>query len=999
MKYLALTLMLTLLAAGSGWAQGTGQITGTVSDPTGAPLPGTAVSVADRGALTGSDGRYTISGVPAGIHPVRASLIGYGTSTRQVTVTAGRTATADFQLQTEAVALDELVVIGYGTVRRSDLTGSTSPIKTREIEDLPLTSVEQALQGRAAGVQVIQSSGAPGGNFIVRIRGGNSMRGGNDPLYVVDGFPIAIGGDEGRNILNLIDPDNIESIEILKDASATAIYGARGANGVVMITTKKGRPGSRVEFETYAGVQEVARRIPVMNARQFAELANELAVNEGLKDTPFPDLNNLPGNTDWQDEIFRTAPIQNYSINFSGGDERTRFLLAGNYLDQQGIIRSSDLGRASVRLNLDSRVSERFRISNQLMLARSETDGVQTNNEALSVIHNAFVAPPLIPVYDADGNYFDYSNYFFVSGYPRHPIADINEITDERTNFRILESFSAEYDLLEGLTAKSLFGADYLDTKTDYYVTRLHETGGTGGSGRAGRGEVLVYLNENTLNYAADLGQSSRINLTGGFTWQRSDGSGLSAAGSGFVNDILQNKVLGTGTTISPPGTSASNWTLMSWLGRANYTLFDRYLLTVSGRADGSSRFGAGNKWAFFPSAALAWRASDEPFLAGSDLVSNLKLRVSWGRTGSQEIGLYNSLQRIAPDVLVMGNSLATAYAPVNIANPDLRWETTDQYNAGFDLGLWNERLTFVADAYVKNTSDLLASVNLPSSSGFSSMLRNVGAMRNTGVELSLGGTPVDNASLQWTIDGNVSFNRNEVVELAQGNEFMGPGTGLHGGIHLIREGEPLSVFYGFVEDGLDETGAIRYVDTNGDGAINDMDRTILGTPYPDFTLGLNSSVSVGAFELDASVQGVFGNEIYNSNLAFVAASFSRGENQLVEVYENHWSPANPDPNAKYPRLSAQTLFRPSDRFVEDGSYMRLKTVRLGYRVPVGSIGWTGADDMLLYVSGQNLLTLTDYSWYDPEISRFGDNDLRIGVDNFGYPQARTVMVGIRMAM
>ncbi|MBW3630743.1 MAG: TonB-dependent receptor, partial [Gemmatimonadetes bacterium] len=948
MRHLFLLLVCIVLPTTVS-AQATGRISGRVIDAAGAPLAGAAVSVAGQGAVTGADGGYTLSGVPVGTHTGRATRVGYAEAVQQVTVAAGQSATANFRLQAQAVALEELVFIGYGSVRRTDATGSTASIRSEAVESLPITSAEQILQGRVAGVQVVQNTGAPGGGFTVRIRGGNSMLGGNDPLYVVDGMPVT-----SSSILNNINPNDIQTMDVLKDASATAIYGARGANGVVLITTKKGRPGSRIEFETYAGVQEVGRIIPVMNARQYAELANEFARNEGVKQVPFTDLDNLPHDTNWQKQIFRTAPLQNYALTLSGGSAETKYLLSGNYMDQQGVIRSSDFARGTLRLNVDSDINERLRISNNLMLTRSTRHEV-----AEDIVHNAFVAPPTIPVYDEDGNYYDYSDYFWWGQAPRNPIADANEVLDRSTNIRILESFTAEYDLLEGMRAKTLIGANYLDSQTDYYVTRRHELGGSGGIASAGRGESAVYLNENTLSYDRAFGEDHRINTVGGFTWQRADLTRLSARASGFVNDLLQNNVLGTGESIAPPSTSRTNWTLLSWLGRANYSLRDRYLFTLSGRADGSSRFGAGNKWGFFPSAAFAWRASEEPFLANAEAISNLKLRASWGRTGNQEIGLYNSLQRIVPDLLVMGNGLVTGFAPANVANPDLRWEKTDQYNVGLDLGLWDERLTVSADAYVKNTTDLLALVVLPASSGFGSMLRNVGAVRNSGFELAVGGVPVDGESFQVTMDANIATNRNKVVAIAQDDEFMAGGVGLHGAIHLIREGEPMSVYYGFEEQGLDAQGRIRYVDHNGDGRISDLDRVILGSPYPDFTGGLNTSIRYRNLDLNASLQGSYGNEIYNSNLGYAAASFTRGENQIVDVYRNHWRPESPDPNAKYPRLSTTTLFRPSDRFIEDGSYLRLKSVRLGYRLPASER--FGYEDLTVYVSGQNLLTLTGY--------------------------------------
>ena len=996
MRAFVLPVVFCLGAAGTVGAQAVGRVTGSVTGQAGQPLVGASVFLPEsrQGARTGADGRYTIGDVQPGQLTVRVTMIGYRPLSRAVAVAAGQATVVDFRLEVAPTLLNEVVTVGYGTVRRSDLTGSTAPVRAQDIRSLPITSAEQALQGRAPGVQVVQNSGKPGAGFTVRIRGGNSMLGSNDPLYVVDGFPVSTGGDRGQNILSTINPDDIENIEVLKDASATAIYGARGANGVVMVTTKRGRAGtSRLEFESYVGMQRVGKSIALMNARQYAETVNEAARNQGGTQMPFPDLDNLPVDTDWQQQIFRSAPLQNYALSFSGGTAQTRYHLSGNLLQQDGIIRSSDMARGTVRFNLDSELNRRLTVSNQLLLARSTNADVPTD-----IVHNAFVAPPTVPVYDSTGRYFDYSNYPWWGQYPRNPVADANEVTNQQTNVRVLENFSVEYRLPGGLRAKTLAGVDYLDTKNDYYATRRHEFGGAGGVAQNGRSETSVYLSENTLTADRALARDQRVNLTGGFTWQHSATSGLSARTTGFVNDLLRENALGSGTTISPPTAAASDWTLLSWLGRANYALKDRYLFTVSGRQDGSSRFGRGNKWAFFPSAAAAWKVSQEPFLARAEALSNLKLRASWGRTGNQEIGLYNSLQRIAPEQLVTGTSLGTGYAPANIANPDLRWETTNQYNAGVDVGLWRERLTFTADVYVKNTTDLLARVTLPSSSGFSSILRNVGTIRNSGVELSLGGTPVETPGLRWTVDANVSTNRNRVVRLADGKEFLAPSIGFaQGSVHVVREGEPLAAFYGFREDGLDAQGNVKYVDADNDGAITDRDRTILGSPYPDFTYGFNTSITRGRLDLSATLQGSHGNQIFNTNLAFAAASFARGENQIVDVYNNRWTAANPDPNAKYPRLNTAATFRPSDRFIEDGSYLRLRNVRVGYRVPAADR--VGVRDLLVYVSGQNLLTFTKYSWYDPEISQFAGADLRLGVDYFTYPQARTFTAGLRFGL
>ncbi len=969
-----------------------------VSAEDGSSLPGVNIRVkgTDAGTVTNLDGEYSLR-IPSSSDTLVFSFVGFE---EQEIPVAGRSR-IDVRLETDQLALDEVVVIGYGTVRRADLTGSVGSVKTGEIQELPITSVEQAIQGRAAGVQIVQNSGAPGGGFTVRIRGGNSMQGNNDPLYVVDGFPISIGGTEGRNILMNIAPGDIESIEVLKDASATAIYGARGANGVVMITTKRGRQGGRIEFESYIGTQEVTKKLDLLSPMQYAELINEMARNEKQAE-PF-DLNNLPGQTDWQDQIFRSAPIRNYALRINGGGEQTTYLVSGNYMNQDGVIQRSSYSRGTLRFNLNSDVNRRLRLSNQLMISRSTNSGVNTGNEFRNIVHNALAAPPAIPVYAEDGSYYNWGYLWFVPQLPRHPVVDINELMDETLSNRLLENFTAEYELLDGLKAKVLLGADYLDTKSDFYATRLHEEGMPAGFGQVDRGEALTYVNENTLSYDRVFNRNHRLSTVGGFTWEHQESSGLLVGANGFVTDILSTNNLGSATTVLTPDARSSDWTLMSWLGRINYTLYDRYLFTVSGRADGSSRFGSGNKWAFFPSVALAWRVSQEPFLKNVGAISDLKLRVSAGRTGSQAISPYQSIARVAPTTTAIGNGFWAGFAPSNIANPDLRWETTQQINAGFDVSLWSERLRFTADGYTKTTSDLLASVPLPASSGFGSILQNVGRIRNTGFELSFGVDPIAGPDLSWSVEGNVSVNRNEVLKLAGGNEFLAGSVSQNGQIHLIREGEPLAVFYGFQEDGLTEQGDIKYADLSGpegapDGLINDFDRVILGSPYPDFIGGLSTSMRFKGFDLSVLFQGSFGGELFNANVGYTAASLKFGENQVADLYGNYWTAANPDPNAKYPRLNRSVNFRPSDRFIEDASYLRLKTLRLGYSVPVRKIGVPGVNSLMVYASGQNLLTFTGYSWYDPEISQLGGN-LQPGVDRYSYPHTRTYTIGLQLGL
>jgi TonB-dependent starch-binding outer membrane protein SusC len=973
-----------------------GSISGRVLDAaTQQPLSGVNIILVgtQRGTLTNADGRFAISAVPSGPHRVRASLIGYAEQEQTVAVEDGQSATTNFQLQSRAVQLEGIVAVGYGTLRRRNVTGSISSVSAEQLQQQASVSVLQAMQGRAAGVQIVQNSGAPGVTPTVRIRGGNSFLGGNAPLYVIDGLPVP------GNPLATISPDNVASIEILKDASATAIYGARGANGVVLITTKRGPVGlNRVTFESFTGVQQVSKRLDLLDAQEFAAIANERARNDGTA-LPFPDLSSLAADTDWQDEVFRAAPLQNYTLTFSGGTDQTRYLLSANYLDQQGIILNSGFERGALRFNFDQDVSSRFRISSSLNLARSvRNDGATTAGDQNSVVYDALGAPPVVPVYDADGKRNPVNTFPFSAETLENPVARALDPLNRTNRLRVVGHLSGDYELVDGLTARVLVGTDYEDRKQDVYFPRTVRAGSPNGSGATVRAEDVTFITENTLTLDRELGGEQRINALAGVSFQTNQFSQVRAASQGFVTDDLSNRNLGAGERFTAPQTSGHEWTLASYLGRVNYALRDRYMITVTGRYDGSSRFGANNKWGFFPSAAVAWLVSEESFVPRGGVVSDLKLRASWGRTGNQEIPLYRSLQQIVSEAIAFGNSPTVGFAPTTVPNPDLRWETTEQIDLGVDLGLWDQRVRVAGDVYRKETSDLLALVQLPTSSGYRESVQNIGAIRNTGVELSAGADLMRRSEFTWTLDANISTNRNVVTRTAGGVDVLAPNVSfLIPSSTIVREGEPLGAFYGFIESGLDAEGRITYVDQNGDGVINDADRVVLGSPYPDYTYGLNTTLRYRRLEMNAFVQGAQGAQVLNANRYYFANSFNRGLNQVREVLD-YWTPENP--NARYPKISANSSFRVSDRFIEDASYLRLKNVRVAYELPESWVRVGRATDATVYLSAQNLFTRTNYSWFDPEVSVFShDDNLRFGIDNSGFPHARTFTFGMRFGL
>ncbi|MEO1011547.1 MAG: TonB-dependent receptor [Bacteroidota bacterium] len=990
-------ITLLLFASFSVFPQDT--ITGTVTDAeTGQPLPGaTVLASSNNGTTTDFDGNYTIQ-ITSQETTLTFSYVGY--ASQEVPI-AGRRA-INMQLSLDTSQLDEVVVIGYGAVKKSDFTGSLSSVKPEELTALPAINVNQALTGRAAGVQIIQNSGAPGANISVRIRGGNSLLGNNEPLYVVDGFPI--NGNP-----SYINPNDIESIEVLKDASATAIYGSRGANGVVMITTKTGKAGiSKIEFETYTGFQEVRKRIDLLNAQEFVEIANERAANDGQ--SPFfaeDEFASVGEGTDWQDAIFRTAPIQNHVLTFTGGNENTQYSVSASLFDQEGIVINSGFERYTLRGNISSKINKWLDLSYSTILSRTDQQAIFSDNgqRGNSVLSAALIAPPVLPIFDENGNYTDVTQFPFSPGVAEHPIALARERRDDRQTNDVLANLALNFHLTKNLDFKVSAGIESSDFRRDFYSSsELNATPGGSASINTNRNTVL--LNENILTYNPKLNNDNALTITGGFSYQQNRSVGLGASSADFVNDILLNNNLEAGNTPGIPTSFVTEWTLISGLGRINYNLMGKYLFTASFRADGSSRFGDDNKWGYFPSAAFAWRISQENFLKESGTINDLKLRASWGQTGSTAVSPFQTLNILGPDTIVLNDEFFVGFAPgSNLPNPDLKWETTTQYNIGIDLGLFENRLRLTADYYSKTTEDLLSIVPVPSSLGFTAVTQNIGEIENKGVEFTLGADILTGA-FKWDIQANLAANRPNVNSLANGSDVFGTvlSNPLQTSINIVREGEPVGVFFGFLEDGLDENGQIVYQDLSGpdgvpDGEITLDDKTIIGDPNPDFIYGLNSNFSYKGFDLNLFVQGVQGVDIFNFNASQHANSFNFGGNQIDDIL-NRWTPANPNPNAPYPQVSVNTNFRESDRFVEDGSFLRLKNIRLAYNIPVQDLN-IGLSNAQIYVSGQNLITITDYSWFDPEISTRGGQSGRAsfsqGIDQFGYPIAKTYTLGFRL--
>ena len=994
------------------------------SEEDGEELPGVNVLVKGTaiGTVTDVNGNYRIE-VPDAASVLVFSSIGF--LSREVTV--GNQTEINVILPPDVKSLEEVVVVGYGTQKKSNLTGAVSSVEPSDIQETPITSIDQGLVGRASGVMVTQTSGMPGAVASIRIRGSSSLQGGNEPLYVIDGFPVYNGGGYGNtggaarmSGLSAINPADIESIEILKDASATAIYGARAANGVVLITTKSGKEGrDQITLDAYYGTQSVVQQIDVMNALQYAELVNEAYTNDGLAavydDATLAELRANPQGTDWQDEVFRTAPIQNYQLTFSGGDKKTNYAISGNYFNQQGIIRNSGFSRYSGRINIARNILDNFRIGTNLNVSRTNSNAVQTDAGGTGgVVTTALKFNPILPVYqnEALGEYTPVNTPGIILA---NPVATADEQVRQSTMLRLLGNLYAEWEFVPSLTAKVSFGTDLVNTKFDTFVpSNIFESNGIAEATVTG-GYTTNWLNENTLRWDKEVLPGHSVSVLGGITFQQNTFEQLQASSQQFVNNVLGENALEAGAVYNQPSSTQENWSLLSYLGRINYNINEKYLVSFNARVDGSSRFGANNKYAFFPSGALAWRLIEEDFVENLNLFSNLKARVSYGLTGNQEIGLYSSLPTLDNTTYTLGRSLVTGFYPDEIPNPDLRWEKTAQFNVGLDFGFWDERLRFTTDYYRKTTTDLIYDVAVPYVSGFASSLQNIGSVENQGVELLIESDIVATQNFRWTSAFNISFNRNKVLELG-GEDYKDVGDGdghlKTGSVHRLIVGEPVGLFYGYVFDGIFQNqaeldagpagptqwvGARRYRDLSGpegvpDGIVNATDdRTVIGDPNPDFFGGFNNTLSYGGFELNLFMQYSYGNDIFNYN-AIELELPSGGQNVYADLV-NRWTPSNP--SEVYPVATTNRSAVFSDAYIEDGSYLKLKTLTFAYTFPNLDVARIGG--LKVYLTAQNLLTFTNYSGYDPEVSYRGASNLQMGEDFGGYPQSRTFMAGVKL--
>jgi TonB-linked SusC/RagA family outer membrane protein len=976
-------------------------VSGKVTDSGGQPLPGVTVVVkgTTQGTVTNADGNYSLNNIPDDATLV-FSFVGMQT---QEAAVRGQTS-INVVMEEDVIGIEEVIAIGYGTMKKSDLTGSVASVSSDKLEAFPTQDVEKALQGRAAGVQVTSISSAPGAEVKIRIRGNTSINAGNDPLYVVDGFAGA----------SLPPAEDIESIEILKDASATAIYGSRGANGVILITTKKGKEGvTKIEFNGSYSVLKVGDTYDVLNATQYAQYQNTL---RDAIDSPLPRYENpesLGKGTNWQDVIFRTGAIKNYQVAVSGGRKGINFYTSARYYGHDGSIINSQFEKFSGRTNLEIKFSDQFKCGARMDYAREIKDGIESQRSSgAGVLSSAFLFDPTMGIYDEEGNYTRTSIDFPLD----NPYALAIEKTDEKLQNKFTGNIFLEYEPMKSLKFTSTWGANVLTYRQGIYYPRILIGGEAAqGSASVSTSQAINLITENYFTYNHTFNEIHKFNIIAGYSYQESNYEAFNTGSSEFVTDAFLYWNLSGGANYSIPGSGISEWNMASFYGRLNYNLKDRYLFTFTGRYDGSSRFGANNKWAFFPSGAFAWNVKEEPFLKSVEDLSHLKFRVSYGETGNAEIGSYNSLARLSTWPSTVGGTIVNAVRPISVANSDLSWESTAQYDVGVDAGFFNGKINFIADYYHMKTFDLLYNLPLPYYTGYTSSLQNSGIIQNKGFEFTIN-TMNLNKKLKWNTDFNISFNRNKVLELYGGEVIYSasPGHIRGGSTHILREGEPLGSFYGYIYEGVyqegddfsaepdKEPGDEKFQDNNGrdenseltgqpDGTVNDDDRTIMGNPNPDFIFGLTNDFSYKNFDLNIFIQGSYGNDMINYTR--MELETMNGADNVSTAFLNAWTPENTDTDVPKVGDYSEVI---STRWLENGSYLRVKNIALGYTIPKHITNAWKIDKFRLYISMQNILTLTKYSGLDPEVS-WSHITTRFGGDYDSYPSVKTFTFGVNI--
>lgn len=981
----------------------TKNISGVVKDETGEPVIGANVVVkgTTNGTVTDMNGRYSLEVPEGGV--LQISYIGY--NTQEVKVGSGDV--VNVSLREDSEALDEVVVIGYGTVKKSDLTGAVGSVQMKDVSQVGITSADRALLGQIAGVQVNARTGQPGESMMIRVRGSNSLAGGNEPLYVIDGMPV-------EKMNSDINPEDILSMEVLKDASSTAIYGSRGANGVVMITTKRGRTGDTVlEYNGYVGVSSLRKKLDLLGKDDYIAMVNEVSQNDGNGIAITPEQAALLPNNDWQDLAYQTALTHSHQVSVSGGTDKTKLYSSLNYMNQEGIIKGSDYNRFALRINGDQKLARNLSLNASIAYSYGTQNTANSNADGWGAIaYTAMVMAPIQEIRDADGKYTNFS------GTPwggTNPVGMAELYKNKTVNSRLLANMSLIYEIIDGLTFRVNAGAEVNAGSSDRYIPIGLSAGGKlDGDASKSKSNYYTIINENILTYDKRFNKNHALNLMGGVTFQTYQYNDLGGSGTGFLRDVYETNNLGVASTPGTPSSGYSDYRMASFLGRANYNLMERYLLTVTARYDGSSKFSKNHKFAFFPSAALAWRLSEENFMQDIDWLSNLKLRASIGQTGNQSISPYQTFARLGTSGPIFGDGKDIGFGLSSMANDDLKWETTTQTDIGVDFGFFSNRLNIGFDYYWKQTRDLLYNATLPPSSGYSSMLRNLGRIDNKGFEISIN-TINMKGKVNWTTNLNITSNRSIVKDLGSdvyGNKIQRIDAPIGGGNWFpLFVGKAPFQLYGYEIEGIYQTdeearlngeatkkaGDYRYKDTDGKAGITTGDKTIIANTQPKFTFGLTNIINWNNFELSFLLIGSVGGDIvneFNKSITNIGGTW----NIRKDVWENHWTPENP--NAKYARASVATkdylaFGDPSSVWVENGSYLRFKDIKLAYTLPSQWFAGSRKPNISVYLSGQNLITITSYSHYDPEAS--WTSSAVNGWDRGVYPSAKSFTLGLQV--
>lgn len=1043
-RFLALLALLLLTFSASVMAQT--NVSGTVKDDQGEILTGVSVLVKGTkvSTTTNQDGKYQIA-VPAGSTTLVFSYLGY--EPKEMTI-AGNVINAT--LKSSISTLNDVVVIGYGTTTKKDLTGSVGTVSISDLQKAPVKSFDEALAGRVAGVQVTSSEGQPGSSINITIRGNNSVSQSNYPLMVIDGviFESLEGSAASVNPLNTIDPNDIESISVLKDASSTAIYGARGSNGVIMVTTKRGKEGEPIiNYNGYYGLQENKKRMEVLSPYEFVKLQNEISpTNTNLlyfaNGRTLEDYRDLKG-INWEDQVSRIAPMQNHYLNLMGGNKKTKYSASVSYNGQDGILLNSGFNRLQGKFSLDQEVSDRLKVGLTATYSGVKNYGSPTStgnfSNEMNLLFSVWAFRPV--AVNPDFNLLELGQDPEVtqgSNFTYNPILTTQNELRENFGETLFANAFAEYSILSNLKFKSTISINKSARRYDVFNGSLSRSAITGNSLVNGLKTYFNnsnWQNNNTLNYNKRINKNNYFDAMIGFTLEEGIGSSFGASAIRLPNENLGLSGLDEGNP-SYISSSTTNYAQVGFIGRLNYKLYDRYIFTATVRADGSSRFLNNNKWGYFPSGAFAWQINNEAFMKSIKTISNAKLRISYGNTGNNGVGNFSAHPAINfanPDFYPLndfpsytfGGSDSKGLIYSSLGNANLKWETTEQADIGLDLGFFKQRLTAEIDVYRKKTKDLLLNADMSPSTGYNRVFKNIGSVQNQGLEITIGGTPIATKNFTWTSSFNIAFNRNKVLGLTENQLYLLSSQGwgedwktIPG--YIAKLNEPIAQFYGLIYDGTYKyedfdtngklkanipanggvhgnikPGDVKYRDLNGDLQITEADKTVIGNPNPIHVGGFSNNFNYKNFDLGIFFQWSYGNDIINANRIMFESSYKYGYNQYA-TYADRWSAENP--NSDIPGVEAgrgSSLKSYSTRIIEDGSFLRLKTVSLGYTLPStwlkkSKVFKTGR----IYMAAQNLYTWTSYSGYDPEVS-VRNSALTPGFDYSAYPRARTITFGI----